>query len=132
MLRGLANLDLVADDMPAAVAWYADVLGAPPYFVRPEEGPVEYAEWRFGDDADELALMSSVYRPQLTSPGGAVVSMHVDDVPAVLAALVERGATVFEPVIERGGGFVTASVADPFGNVLGFMRSPHWAAQHDG
>ncbi|WP_144720056.1 VOC family protein [Agrococcus jejuensis] len=132
MLRGLANLNLVAEDMPAAVAWYADVLGAEPYFVRPEDGPVEYAEWRFGDDDDELALMSSAYRPALASPGGAVVSLHVDDVAASLAALVERGAAVFEPLIDRGGGFVTASIVDPFGNVLGLMRSPHWAAQHDG
>lgn len=130
MLRGLANLNLVADDVPAAVDWYADVLGAPPYFVRPETGPVEYAEWRFGDDEDELAIMSSAYRPTLASPGGAVVSLHVDDVPAALASLVERGAAVFEPVIERGGGFVTASIVDPFGNVLGLMTSPHWAAQH--
>lgn len=132
MLRGLANLNLVADDMPAAVAWYADVLGAQPYFVRPEDGPVEYAEWRFGDDEDELALMSSAYRPALDGPGGAIVSLHVDDVAAALASLVERGAAVFEPLIERGDGFVTASIADPFGNVLGLMHSPHWAARHDG
>jgi hypothetical protein len=33
------------------------------------------------------------------------------------------------PVTERGAGFVTASVTDPFGNVLGVMSNPHWAAQ---
>jgi len=32
-----------------------------------------------------------------------------------------RGLTV----IERGPGFVTASVVDPFGNVLGVMRNQH-------
>lgn len=132
MLRGLANLNLVADDVPAAIAWYADVLGSEPYFVRPEEWPPEYAEWRFGDDEDELAIMSSAYRPALAAPGGAVVSVHVDDVAAALASLVERGATTFEPVIERGGGFATASIVDPFGNVLGLIQSPHWTARHAG
>ena len=28
------------------------------------------------------------------------------------------------------GGFITASVVDPFGNVLGIMQNPHWREQH--
>jgi hypothetical protein len=31
-----------------------------------------------------------------------------------------------QPVTKRGGGFVTASVTDPFGNVLGFMYNQHY------
>ncbi|MGO2112908.1 MAG: VOC family protein, partial [Pseudoclavibacter sp.] len=72
MLRGLANLNLVADDMGAAIEWYAGVFGEQPYFVRPETGEPQYAEWRFGDDDDEFALMSSAFRPALAEPGGAV------------------------------------------------------------
>ena len=33
--------------------------------------------------------------------------------------LLARGATEHEPILERGEGFVTASVVDPFGNILG-------------
>ena len=29
----------------------------------------------------------------------------------------------------RGEGFVTASVVDPFGNLLGVMTNPHWTAR---
>jgi hypothetical protein len=37
------------------------------------------------------------------------------------------GATEHEPLTARGdAGFVTASVVDPFGNVLGDMQSPHY------
>ena len=36
------------------------------------------------------------------------------------------GATECEPVTERGPGFVTASVADPFGNILGVMYNRHY------
>jgi hypothetical protein len=36
------------------------------------------------------------------------------------------GAEPHQPVTERGEGFVTASVVDPFGNVLGIMRNPHY------
>lgn len=91
MLRGLPNVNLVADDMRAAIDWYSELLGARPYFVMPPEGEPEYAEWRFGDDEDELALMASSYRPALETPGGAVVSMHVDDIEAALARLEEPG-----------------------------------------
>ena len=42
--------------------------------------------------------------------------------------LGEAGFPVGEGVVERGQGegFVTASVVDPFGNVLGIMQNPHY------
>lgn len=36
------------------------------------------------------------------------------------------GAGEFEPVTERGPGFVTAAVAGPFGNILGVMYDRHY------
>ena len=38
------------------------------------------------------------------------------------------GATEYQPVMKRGEGFVTASVVDPFGNVLGVMYNQHYLA----
>lgn len=130
MLRGFANLNLVADDIPAAIKWYSTVLDQEPYFVRPENGTPEYAEFRFGDDEDELALMSSSYRPALEQPGGAVMSLHVDDAEDAFARLLELGATVHQPLIEREEGWRNAIVVDPFGNLLGIIQSPHWAGRH--
>ena len=40
--------------------------------------------------------------------------------------LLSLGAKEYEPVTERGAGFVTASVVDPFGNMLGVMYNPHY------
>jgi predicted enzyme related to lactoylglutathione lyase len=102
MFRGLANLNLVADDMPAAIAWYSKVFDAPPYFVRPEEGPPQYAEWRFGDDEDEFALMDARFRPALASPGGALVSMHVDDIAGEMDRLTALGRTARRLTRKRG------------------------------
>ena len=45
---------------------------------------------------------------------------------ATLDRLVSRGAKPLEPLTERGPGFVTASVLDPFGNVLGIMHNRHY------
>ena len=54
---------------------------------------------------------------------------HVDDLGATVERLLAHGATPYEPITPRGDtGFVTASVVDPFGNVLGVMENPHWAA----
>lgn len=131
MFRGLANINFVADDIPAAIVWYSKLLGKPPYFVRPESGPAEYAEWRFGDDDDELALMHSAYRPALSEPGGALVSIHVDDIHAATERMNELGAHEFDPVTQRGEGWWSASFVDPFGNLVGLIQSPHWAGQHN-
>lgn len=55
-----------------------------------------------------------------------VVYRHVDDVVATLERLKSLGAKQLDAVTERGPGFVTASVIDPFGNVLGVMYNRHY------
>jgi predicted enzyme related to lactoylglutathione lyase len=51
---------------------------------------------------------------------------HVDDIEATLARLKAMGATEYEPLTPREAGFITASVVDPFGNILGIMVNPHY------
>jgi len=58
MLRGLATVSFFADDVTAAMNWYTTLLGTEPYFVRPAGGPPVYAEFRVGDDQDELGIWS--------------------------------------------------------------------------
>ena len=129
MLRGLTNVSFWADDVVAARNWYADVLGIEPYFQSPKEGPPAYVEFRLGTQEDELGIIDRRYGPPEATrePGGAIVYWQVDDVAATFARLLELGATEYQPVVERGtAGFITASVVDPFGNVLGLMYSPHF------
>jgi predicted enzyme related to lactoylglutathione lyase len=128
MLRGLATVSFYTDDMTAARAWYTELLGIEPYFAMPVDGPPAYLEYRVGDHEDELGIIDRRYAPPgaANPPGGAVVFWHVDDVPAAVERLLSLGARVHEPVTPRSAGFVTASVVDPFGNVLGVMFNPHW------
>ncbi|MFD7550723.1 VOC family protein [Streptomyces sp. NPDC059578] len=123
MLRGLTTVSFWADDLAAAKRWYAELLDVEPYFERPG-----YAEFRLGDYQHELGLIDRRYAPEGagTGPGGAVVYWHVDDVRATLDRLLALGAQEYEPLTERGPGFVTASVTDPFGNVLGVMYNQHY------
>jgi predicted enzyme related to lactoylglutathione lyase len=128
MLRGFTTVNYWADDVEAARDWYVGVLQIEPYFQRPEEGPPAYVEFRVGPDEDELGLIDRRYAPPgaLRDPSGAIMHWQVDDVRAAVARLVELGATEYQPVTEREAGFVTASVVDPFGNIVGLMYSPHF------
>ncbi len=130
MLRGLATISYYADDVEEAKAWYSNLLGIAPYFVRPTEGPSAYVEFRLGDYQHELGIIDRHYAPPATTtgPAGVVAYWHVDDLPTAYARLLALGATGHEPPVERGTGFVTASVVDPFGNILGVMYNPHYLA----
>jgi predicted enzyme related to lactoylglutathione lyase len=123
MLRGLSTVSFWAADHAAAKQWYAALLGIDPYFERPG-----YAEFRLGDYQHELGLIDSRYAPagSATGPAGAVMYWHVDDVTATLEKLLSMGAKEYEALTERGAGFITASVVDPFGNILGIMYNRHY------
>lgn len=123
ILRGMSNVSYWAEDHEAAVAWYTELLGMEPYFRMPG-----YVEWRVGDYGHELGLIDARYSPAPVpdAPGGAVLNWHVDDVRVALARLLELGAMMREELRERGAGFTTAAVVDPFGNVLGVMTNPHY------
>ena|SRR5579859_3367407 len=129
MVRGLTTVSFWADDLVAARQWYTEVLGIEPYFQLPNSQRPAYIEFRLGDYAHELGIISRSYAPGGTAsgPGGAIVYWHVDDVVAALDKVVSMGATVYEPLTRRGeSGFITASVVDPFGNILGLMYNPHY------
>lgn len=136
MLRGPSTISFHAADLSAARDWYAQLLGVPPYFEVPG-----YVEFRIGDEQTELGIIDSAYAgselsrtaaPQPELPSGTVVFWHVDDLPACLTRLQTLGATELDAPRDRGEGFVTATVLDPFGNVLGIMHNPHYLEQRAG
>lgn len=130
MLRGLTTVSYYADDMAAATQWYREFLGIEPYFKRPEDEAVvpQYVEFRLGDYQHELGLIDRRYAPDgaATSPAGAVIYWHVDDLTATFEKLRSMGATEYQAPTDRGRGFITAAVVDPFGNILGIMYNPHY------
>ena len=126
ILRGLATINFYAADHAAAIKWYSEFLGLEPYFNVPG-----YSEFRLGDYQQELGLIDAQFAPAgaTGNPAGAVTYWHVDDLQATFERLIYLGATVYQPIMDRSGGkghFVTASVIDPFGNILGIMTNKHY------
>lgn len=126
VLRGLATVNFYATDHAAAKKWYSEFLGIEPYFNVPG-----YSEFRVGDYQQELGIVDATYAPEGYSalPSGAIAHWHVDNLQETVDRLLSLGATLYLPVTDHSGGkgnFVTASVFDPFGNVLGIMTNKHY------
>jgi predicted enzyme related to lactoylglutathione lyase len=131
MFRGFATLNFYADDLAAARDWYTELFGVEAYYVYPPAPAAPaYIEWRIGDDEDEIGIIDRRYAPpgDAGSPGGAIMHWHVDDLRGTVDRLLAMGATEHRPITQHGDGpgFVTASVIDPFGNVLGVMHNAHY------
>src|SRR5687767_6508702 len=127
LLRGLATVNFYAADLKAAKKWYSELLDIEPYFQRPDSENPAYIEFRIGDYQHEFGIIDRKYAPPMPSqPGGEIAYWHVDDINATLEMLIAAGATPYGPVTEYGVGFVTASVIDPFGNILGIMYNKHY------
>ncbi len=127
-VRGFATLNFYAADMKAARDWYTDLFGVEPYFQRPDADNPAYIEYRIGDYQHEFGIIDARYASKAAQPGpgGAIALWHVDDIEAVLEKVKSMGATEYEPLTKREADFITASVVDPFGNVLGLMYNPHY------
>jgi predicted enzyme related to lactoylglutathione lyase len=108
---------LFANDLPAARDWYPEVLGVEPYFEHRVDDAPAYLEFRIGDYQHELGLLGRRFQVGDAAAGtaGVVAYWHVDDVQAAFERLKALGATASEGRVERGPGFVTASVVDPSG-----------------
>jgi catechol 2,3-dioxygenase-like lactoylglutathione lyase family enzyme len=123
-LRGLSTVNFFAADHAAARQWYTEFLGVEPYFERPG-----YVEFRVGDYQHELGIIDSAFVPGMGNDGraGGIVYWHVDDLEATFQRLLSMGAREHDGPRDRGTkGFRTASVIDPFGNLMGIMINPHY------
>ena len=117
MFLGLRTVIYPAPNLAAAKAWYANVLGAAPYFDEPF-----YVGFSVG--GFELGLL-----PDAT-PGmnGPQPLWGVAAIEPAYSRLLELGALALEPVTEVGGGIKVAAVQDPFGNRLGIIENPSFNA----
>ena len=116
MFQGLRTVVYGVNDLAKAKEWYSTLLGIQPYFDQPF-----YVGFTVG--GFELGLDPN------TAPGssGPIAYWGVEDANETLAQLLAAGAREHGPVQDVGDGISTGSVIDPFGNVVGFIKNPHFS-----
>lgn len=120
-IGGLRSLIFPVADLDAAKGWYTSLLGRAPYFDQP---------FYVGFDCDgyELGLLpADEAAHQQPGLAGCASYLAVDDPDAACERAIALGATALDPPRDVGGEIRLGSVADPFGNRLGFIRNPDFA-----
>ena len=110
----LDTLDLIVTDVPAAAAFFRDVVGLEARIV--EEGYAEFA-------AGPVTIMLSPGAMVPTFPArGVLLHFRVDDVAQVLQEARRRGATVLMERREMSWGWESAMIQGPEEIVIDFYR----------
>ncbi|GAB3481287.1 VOC family protein [Nocardiopsis coralliicola] len=102
-------------DSAAALEWYRVLFGR----AADEDIGGEYL-WQLSEKAWLVVDGSDAHRERA---GGAVVTLGVDDLDAVLARLAANGIA-HEPVETYGNGVRHVTVLDPDGNSLSLAEAP--------
>lgn len=120
MVLGLRTVIYRVPDLARAKAWYSRAFAVQPYFDEPF-----YVGFNVG--GYELGL-DPYAGGGAAGPGGSVAYWGVPDVAAAVEHFVAAGATLKAPIQDVGGDIRVATVADPFGNLVGLIQNPHFAA----
>ena len=93
--------------------------GVQPYFDEPFYVGFNIGGYELGLDPDVSQAKSGA--------GGTVAYWGVNNLDEGLAHFSKHGAKIVSPAQDVGGGIRVATVADPFGNVIGLIENPHFA-----
>lgn len=118
MFLGLRTVIYHVADLARARAWYAELTGIAPYFDEPYYVGFNIGGFELGLDPDLSAVAPGA--------GGSVAYWGVANADEAMAHALSVGAQPRSPVQEVGGGIRVATVADPFGNLIGLIENPHF------
>ena len=117
-MLGLRTTIYKVGDINKAKDWYANAFVTQPYFDEPN-----YVGFNIG--GYELGLQPEE-NPTTEKVESVVSYWGVDDIKNTYNRLISIGATENEPPYNVGGDVMTATVKDPFGNVIGLIYNPHF------
>lgn len=117
-LLGLRTVIYFTHDLQQAKAWYSDVFGIAPYFDQPFYVGFNVGGYELG--LHPLDAAQTHKGPASTAYWG------VDDAESAFEKLVAAGAMPIEKPTDVGDGVIVATVKDPWGNLLGIIKNPHF------
>ena len=112
MASGLETIIYPVKDLEAAKQLFGKAFGVAPYVDE-----AYYVAFNVG--GQDVGLDPNGHGKGMTGP---VTYWRVDDIDSSLAALVEAGAQVQQPVSNVGGGRRIAAVKDADGNPIGLLH----------
>ena len=120
MFQGLRTVIYHVENLEKAKEWYSKALRMKPYFDKPFYVGFNVGGYELGLDPDMAGV----------KPGSAGVAYWgVSDAQAAFRKLLELGAESHSPVQDVGDEIRVATVLDPFGNILGIIENPKFAAK---
>ena len=109
-------------DMAAARAWYVRAFGVEPYFDQPFYVGFNLAGY-------ELGLVPA--EAPVHEPGnrGVIAYWGVANADEAWKRITQAGAKPLDAVKDVGEGIRVGVVTDPYGNAIGLIENPHFAAK---
>lgn len=117
-MLGLRTTIYKVGDINKAKAWYAQAFETDPYFDQPF-----YVGFNIG--GYELGLQPED-NPTVEKAESVVTYWGVEAIEQEFDRLIKLGASENEKPYNVGGEIVTATVKDPWGNVIGLIYNPEF------
>ena len=117
--KGISNITLFVEDLPATKQFYQEVFGLPVHYEDEAS-----AVFNFGNTL--INLLKATEAPGLIGPAKVAgpdagtrfqFTIDVDDVDAMCVELAKRGVELLNGPIDRPWGIRTASFRDPAGHI---------------
>ncbi len=117
-MLGLRTTIYKVGDIKKATDWYSKAFEIEPYFDEPY-----YVGFNIG--GYELGLQPEE-NPATDKVESVVSYWGVEKIQEVYDRLIGLGAIENEKPYNVGGDLMTATVKDPFGNIIGLIYNPHF------
>jgi predicted enzyme related to lactoylglutathione lyase len=117
-MLGLRTTIYKVDDISKAKEWYSKAFLTLPYFDEPFYVGFNIGGYELGLQPDET--------PSSNKVESVVSYWGVDDIYETYNRLISIGATENDPPYSVGDNLMTATVKDPFGNVIGLIYNPQF------
>jgi predicted enzyme related to lactoylglutathione lyase len=117
-MLGLRTTIYKVGDIQKATEWYTKAFETNPYFNEPYYVGFDIAGYELGLQPEEVPT---------TNKAESVVSYWgTENIQEAYDRLIDLGATENEKPYNVGEDILTATVKDPFGNVIGLIYNPHF------
>jgi predicted enzyme related to lactoylglutathione lyase len=117
-MLGLRTTIYKVSDIQKATEWYSNAFETNPYYNEPYYVGFNIKGYELGLQPED--------NPTFDKVESVVSYWGVENIQATFNRLIELGATENEKPYNVGGDLMTATVKDPFGNVIGLIYNPHF------